>query len=59
MKMNAGSIRPPLHPLFEMVSQSISCCSDNDTSCPVLIAFIPSTATTVENAQQPPVIRGN
>uniref|UniRef100_J3M393 Uncharacterized protein n=1 Tax=Oryza brachyantha TaxID=4533 RepID=J3M393_ORYBR len=45
---------PPLHPLFPSVLQSISSCSDSDVRFPVTIALIPSTAATVENAQQLP-----
>lgn len=54
MNSNASSIRPPSHPLLALVSQSTSSCSDKDTSLLVLIWFIPSTAATVEKAQQLP-----
>ena len=47
-------MRPPLQPLLKVLSQSINSCSDNDVRFPVTIWFIPSTATTVENAQQLP-----
>ncbi|PON72359.1 LOW QUALITY PROTEIN: hypothetical protein PanWU01x14_067500 [Parasponia andersonii] len=54
MNSKAYSISPPLHPWFCSLSQSTNSCSDNETSLLVLI-FIPSTAATVENAQQLPV----
>lgn len=47
-------MRPPLHPALFFLSQSTSSCSDRDISSPVTILFIPSTAATVENAQQLP-----
>lgn len=47
-------MRPPLHPALFFLSQSTSSCSDREISSPVTILFIPSTAATVENAQQLP-----
>ncbi|PON85244.1 hypothetical protein TorRG33x02_189120 [Trema orientale] len=55
MYSKAYSISPPLHPWFCSLSQSTNSCSDNETSILVLILFIPSTAATVENAQQLPI----
>ncbi|KAL5719713.1 hypothetical protein ACHQM5_012458 [Ranunculus cassubicifolius] len=58
MYLNASSIKPPSQPIFSSVtSQSTSCCSDNDTSLPVLRRLSPSTAATAENAQQHPTIQ--
>uniref|UniRef100_A0ACD5WN40 Uncharacterized protein n=1 Tax=Avena sativa TaxID=4498 RepID=A0ACD5WN40_AVESA len=54
MYSKALSIRPPSHPLLSAVSQSMSSCSDRDTSLPVRMALMPSTDTTVEKAQQLP-----
>jgi hypothetical protein len=53
MNSKAFSMSPPWHP-FSAVSQSTSSCSDRDTRLPVRIALMPSTATTVEKAQQLP-----
>ena len=49
-------MRPPLHPWLYTLSQSTNSCSDRDVRLPVTIWFIPSTAPTVENAQQLPLI---
>lgn len=54
IKFNACSINPPSQPWLSL-SQSTSSCSDKDHSSPVLILLIPSTETTVDNAQQLPV----
>ena len=43
-----------MQPLLKVLSQSISSCSDNEDKFPVTIWFMPSTAATVENAQQLP-----
>ncbi|CAA6670197.1 unnamed protein product [Spirodela intermedia] len=57
MKEKALSMRPPLHPLLSE-SQSTSSCSDSVVKFPVTIWLIPSTAATVEKAQQLPEIPG-
>jgi hypothetical protein len=45
---------PPLQPLLPSVLQSMSSCSDSDVRLPVTMALMPSTAATVEKAQQLP-----
>lgn len=46
----AQSMRPPPQPAFCSVSQSTSCCSLSDTSLPVRMAEMPSTAPMAEKA---------
>jgi len=55
MYWKAWSIQPPLQPWLPYeVEQSTSCCSDTETSLPVLIAYADSREPIAEKAQQEP-----
>jgi hypothetical protein len=52
--VKAESISPPLHPSFPLWEQSTNDYSENSYKVPVLMAFNPSKAPTVEKAQHDP-----
>lgn len=50
----AEHVSPPLHPIFPFVAQSITCWTLSDSNFPLCSAFMLSTVSTVEKAQQAP-----